>query len=77
MLLYWGGLDQRIPPEQTRAVADALREANRPFVHVEFSDAHHAFFCDARPSYNRQAATESWALTLAFLGNHLTAEDAI
>jgi carboxymethylenebutenolidase len=71
MLLYWGGLDQHIPKEQTLAVADALRNAKKPYVHVEFSNADHGFFCDARPSYNAEAAAESWALTHAFLASHL------
>ena len=71
MLLYWGGLDQHIPPEQTLAVADALRRAGKPYVQVEFSDADHAFFRDVGPSYNPKAANESWALTMSFLANHL------
>ena len=76
MLLYWGGLDQHIPKEQTYAVADALRKAKKTYVQVEFSDADHGFFCDVRPSYNPKAATESWALTHAFLANHLGIQKA-
>ena len=70
-LLFWGGLDKHIGPEQTQAVAGALRKAGKPFVHVEFSDADHGFFCDARASYNPAAARQAWALTLAFLNCHL------
>jgi carboxymethylenebutenolidase len=36
-------------------------------VNVEFSDADHGFFCDARSSYNPSAAKQAWALTLTFL----------
>jgi carboxymethylenebutenolidase len=36
-------------------------------VNVEFSDADHGFFCDARSSYNPNAARQAWALALAFL----------
>jgi carboxymethylenebutenolidase len=71
MLFFWGGLDQHISPEQVRAVTSALRAANRPYVNVEFSRADHGFFCDARPSYHAEAARQSWALTLAFLDDHL------
>jgi dienelactone hydrolase len=46
------------------------------YVQVEFSDADHGFFCDVRPSYNPKAATESWALTHAFLANHLGIQKA-
>jgi carboxymethylenebutenolidase len=36
-------------------------------VNVEFSDADHGFFCDARSSYNANAARQAWALVLMFL----------
>lgn len=70
-LLFWGGLDKHIGPEQTQAVAEALRKAGKPFVNVEFSDADHGFSCDARASYNPAAARQAWALTHSFLNCHL------
>jgi carboxymethylenebutenolidase len=70
-LLFWGGLDKHIGPEQTQAVAEALRKAGKPFVNVEFGDASHGFFCDARASYNPAAAQQAWALTHAFLNYNL------
>jgi len=48
-----------------------LKKAGKPYINVVFSEADHAFFCDARPSYNPQAAKESWALTKAFLKEKL------
>jgi carboxymethylenebutenolidase len=66
-LLFWGGLDKHIGPEQARMVAESLRAAGKPFVNVEFSDADHGFFCDARSSYNPSAARQAWALALTFL----------
>jgi carboxymethylenebutenolidase len=66
-MLLWGGLDKHIGPEQTRMVTESLRAAGKPFVNVEFSDADHGFFCDARSSYNPYAARQAWALALAFL----------
>jgi len=66
-MLLWGGLDKHIGPEQTKMVTEALRGAGKPYVHVEFSDADHGFFCDARSSYNPHAAQQAWALALAFL----------
>jgi carboxymethylenebutenolidase len=71
MLFYWGGKDQHIPPEQRRAVTDALTAAHKPFVNVEFSEADHGFFCDQRPSYNAVAARQSWVLTLEFMRENL------
>lgn len=66
-LLFWGGLDKHIGPEQTLAVSESLRTAGKPFVNVEFSDADHGFFCSVRSSYNPSAARQAWALALAFL----------
>jgi carboxymethylenebutenolidase len=71
ILFYWGGLDKHIPPAQHRAVTDALTEAKKDFVNVEFSAADHGFFCDERPSFNPSAAAQSWALSLEFLRDNL------
>lgn len=70
-LFFWGGLDQHIGIEAPRRLADALRAAGKAHVHVEFSDAGHAFNCDERPSYHPVAAREAWALTRAFLAEHV------
>ena len=66
-LLIWGGLDKHITAEHRKAVSDALTAEHKPYVSVEFSSANHAFFCDERPSYDANAARQSWALTLEFL----------
>lgn len=67
ILLFWGGKDKHILPEQRRAVNDTLTAGGKDIVHVEVSEADHGFFCDARSSYNPTAATLAWTLTLAFL----------
>ena len=66
-LVFWGGLDKHLGPEVARTVTDSLRSAGKPFVNVEFSDADHGFFCDARSSYNPNASRQAWALVRAFL----------
>ncbi len=71
VLFFWGGLDQHITAEHRDAVADAMTKSGKPYINVEISDANHAFFCDARPSYNPVAAKHAWALTLSFLETHL------
>ncbi len=71
ILFFWGLLDAHIPKEHVRAVVDAMQEANKTFVNVEFSDANHAFFCDARPAYKETAAKQSWALALQFLATYV------
>jgi carboxymethylenebutenolidase len=67
ILMFWGGLDAHIPPEQYRTVADALTAAKATHEQVVFSQADHGFFCDARPSYNENASRQAWALVNAFL----------
>ena len=66
-MLFWGGLDKHLGPEVARTVTEAIRAADKPFVNVEFSDADHGFFCDARSSYNPAAARQAWVLALTFL----------
>jgi len=66
-LLCWGGRDTHIPPEQTRAIDDALRAADKPYTTVTFGEAGHGFFCDQRSAYHPDVAAEAWALTIAFL----------
>jgi carboxymethylenebutenolidase len=72
LLMFWGGKDQHIPPEQRRTVADTLLAAGKRFTYVAFSDADHGFFCDERPSYNPQAARQGWVLTLEFLHENVS-----
>jgi len=70
-LFFWGGLDKHIPQEQIDTVIAALKKADKPYANVVISYADHAFNCDERPSYNKKAATEAWAMSLAFLKNNL------
>jgi len=70
MLFFWGGLDHHIPDEQRRAVIDGVRQANKTFVDVVFSNADHGFFCDARASFHAPSAAQAWSLTLAFLNTY-------
>ena len=70
MLFFWGGLDHHIPDDQRQAVIKSVRDANKTFVDVVFSNADHGFFCDARPSYHAASAAQAWSLTLAFLNSY-------
>lgn len=71
IFLFWGGKDKHIGPEQRQAVSQALREAKKTFASMEFADADHAFFNDTRPNYNKEAAEQAWALSLAFFRGNL------
>jgi carboxymethylenebutenolidase len=67
ILMFWGGKDQHIPPDQRRAVADALLAAKKRFVYVAFSDADHGFSNDERPSYNASASKLAWVMMMEFI----------
>jgi len=71
ILLFWGGLDKHILPENTRAVEDALRAAGKEYESVTFSYADHGFFCDQRASYNDKASKQAWPMMMEFLRYHL------
>jgi carboxymethylenebutenolidase len=71
ILMFWGGKDQHIPPDQRRAVADALLAADKRFVYVAFSDADHGFFNDERPSYNASATKLAWVMMEEFFRENI------
>lgn len=73
MLFFWGGRDHHIPDEQRQAVITGVRDANKTFVDVVFSNADHGFFCDARPSYHAASAAQAWSLTNSFLNSYCPA----
>ena len=56
---FFGEQDPLIPNEQTEQIAAALQAHN--ISHQVFCyEAGHGFFCDRRPDYDAQAASESW-----------------
>ena len=70
-LFMWGGDDSHIPAEQIKQVTDAMDETMKPYVSKVFPGVGHAFFCDARASYNPEAAREAWKISLDFLKEKL------
>ncbi len=70
-LMFWGGLDQHIDEAQINSVTSALKANDKVYTNVIFSNAGHAFFCDARSSYNPIAAKQSWALVLEFFNSYI------
>ncbi len=71
MLLFWGELDSHIPAEHRDQVTAAMREAKKDYVNMVFSNADHGFFCDARASYERNAARLSWDTVQSFLNSRM------
>lgn len=70
-LFFWGGLDKHISPELIDTVINSVKQAGKAYTNVVISYADHGFNCDERPAYNKQAAAEAWAMTLAFFKNNL------
>jgi carboxymethylenebutenolidase len=71
ILFCWGGKDKHIGKDQTKAIADECNRAGKPFVNVDFSDADHGFFCDARATYHEASAKLAWSLVESFLYLHV------
>ena len=72
-LFFWGGLDEHISKENIQTIIDAVDATGKPYINTVISYADHGFNCDERPSYNKDAAAEAWALTLAFFKEKLSA----
>jgi carboxymethylenebutenolidase len=71
MLLFWGELDSHIPAEQRNQVTKAMRDTGKDYVDIVVSYADHGFFCDARRSYQPDAARLSWDIVQSFLNARL------
>jgi carboxymethylenebutenolidase len=71
LMLLWGSKDKHIGSDQHNEIKNALTKAGKSFIHVEFSDADHAFFCEERKSYHQKSAEISWDMTMSFLQKNL------
>jgi carboxymethylenebutenolidase len=71
IMLWYGGKDQLIRPDEHARIAEALGNAGKQYTMTVFPDATHGFFCEDRASYNADAADRSWRATLAFLREYL------
>jgi carboxymethylenebutenolidase len=71
LLLHYAGLDTRIN-EGIPAFEDALKKANKKYTLYIYEGANHAFNNDTSEArYNKQAAEQAWARTIAFLKEQL------
>ncbi|MGA7161764.1 MAG: dienelactone hydrolase family protein [Bacteroidota bacterium] len=69
-LMFWAGRDKRILPEHIHAIVEGFRSANKLYTNIEFSEAEHGFFNDARSTYHKESAEQAWPLLLHFLRTH-------
>jgi carboxymethylenebutenolidase len=71
LLLHYAGLDTRIN-QGIPGFEDALKKANTRYTLYVYDGANHAFNNDtAEARYNKQAADQAWARTIAFFKEHL------
>jgi carboxymethylenebutenolidase len=68
----FGDLDQSIPVEDVEQIRERLATLDVPTEVLRYATAEHGFHCDARPSFNAEAATDAWARTLAWFQEHLS-----
>jgi carboxymethylenebutenolidase len=66
MMLHVGRLDASLPMDKVHALGSRY-----PEVVIHEYDAGHGFNCNARPSYQPEAAALAFQRTLAFLGEHV------
>ncbi len=66
----YGGEDHRINANIDKLVK-GLVKYQKPFTVKVFPGAHHAFFNDTRPHYNKEAAEDSWRMMTKFFRDNL------
>lgn len=66
VLLHFGKLDAHIPAEEVEKIQSA-----NPEVEIRWYDAGHGFNCDARASYNKEAAQLARERSLSYLKKEL------
>ncbi len=69
----FGDRDESIPVDDVEQLRRALVDAPVAGEVVRYADAEHGFHCDARASYNADAAADGWDRTLDWFGRHLGA----
>ena len=67
----FGETDQNPAPADVNEVDAYLNKLGKDHDFKIYPGAGHGFFCDERPSFNKEAAEDAWARTLAFYGKHL------
>ena len=69
----FGDLDESIPVDDVEQIRRAVAETPVATDVVRYADAEHGFHCDARPSYNPDAAADAWSRALDWFARHLGA----
>jgi carboxymethylenebutenolidase len=71
MLCLFGDKDAFIPADQVDQIREALRKAGVKHEVVVYPGAEHGFFCNQRPSFQKQAASDAWERVKALFAEEL------
>ncbi len=71
LLLFYGEEDTFISASERTAVTDSLKKAGKSFQITTYPKAGHGFFCEDRPSYNRDSALEAGEVMKEFFSAFL------
>jgi carboxymethylenebutenolidase len=71
ILCLFGEKDGLIPPAQVDAIRDALAKAKVDHEVIVYPGADHGFFCDARATYQKEAADDAWQRVKALFRDRL------
>ena len=69
-LLFFGGTDHSITPEDVEIIRTQLTRDNKKFEIVVYPEAGHGFFCDVRDAYHEPSAKEAWQRTQNWLAQN-------
>jgi carboxymethylenebutenolidase len=70
ILAFYAGEDERINAG-VPSIVEAMIKYKKQFSLKIYKGAQHAFFNETRPSYNKEAASDAWETSLAFLNKNL------
>ena len=76
LLGIFGNEDRGIPLDQIRAFQAALQDSGKDATVLVYPGVGHAFFNEDRPSYDSEAAKDSWERTKQFLRANLLIDGA-
>jgi carboxymethylenebutenolidase len=72
MLLFFGGKDDYIGPDEIAATDKALKENHKSYEIVTYPNVGHAFFRESSEQLNEHEVHDAWERVKAFLKEHLS-----
>ena len=70
LMMHFGGKDKSIPESALNKIKENLASKSNVSIHV-YEEADHGFNCDARATYNKEAADLAWERSLEVLAKEL------